>query len=198
MVDPLVTCQVVAETLGGGGDWERVTRAELTELVAEANAHIPLRPTHDYPEGWKWSVGGSLLVWQDYLAGRPLSVTRLTLTIRSVVAVHHWHLRNEGVDAFAEVRARWLWAHARLLAATVPQPWERELLGQPNGQPVRAGPGLVLRNQLAHYHLTEAEVAARVGVSPSTMSRWAAGTRRPSAEHRQALARELGGQAGDY
>jgi hypothetical protein len=175
-----------------------VTRAEVLGLVAEAKAHIPVRPAHDYPEGWKWSVGASLEVWQDYLPGRRLSVTRLTLTIRSVVAVHHWHLRNEGVDQFADVRARWLWAHARLLAATKPQAWERDLLGQPNGQPLQAGPGVVLRNQLAHYHLTEAEVAVRVGVSPATMSRWVAGERRPSAAHRDALAAVLGGKASDY
>jgi DNA-binding XRE family transcriptional regulator len=121
------------------------------------------------------------------------------LVIHDIFHSRAFHMSAAGRDVYEEDRVVVVDVLGRLLATTCPEPWEVSLLGLGNGHGTRRlGVGERIRARRQGLNLTQAQLAAAVGVDRSTVVHWEKGDRQVSLVHRIALARVLGGRPTEY
>jgi DNA-binding XRE family transcriptional regulator len=193
---PAAIWQLVQRVLASG--WEPLDRAEAAQLLVEAERLIGDSLTDGQPPDWQWNLGADLGMLHRIANGETISLLEILSTIRLNVVAHRWHIDYCGSDRLADIRWRFVGCLGRLAMDTEPRDWERQLIGRPLGEPLYARPAERTRRRREAAGLTQGELAARVGVSRSTVVRWEAGTRRPTSSNAEALVGALGGQQADY
>jgi DNA-binding XRE family transcriptional regulator len=197
--DPVAIARAVADYYDRAG-WAPVTDAELEAVMADSLAMLQNPATYDgMSSRYKWRLGHFYMKLLHARADRAsLSVTGLTDAIRVALDTHDERMAQMGFDRFAERRERNVDLLGRLLRAAHPQEWELTLLEGPPPAPETARFALRIRNLRTDHGFSVAQLAVKVGVDRSTVTRWEEGKLVPDATHRAALAKALGGRPGDY
>lgn len=193
---PAAIWLLVQQTLADG--WEPFDRVEPAGILAEAEELIGDDLLDGQPPDWQWNLGIDLAVLHRLADGEALALVEALFTIRLNVIAHRWHIDHAGEDRLADIRWRFVESLGRLVMDTEPRSWERRLIGRPLGEPLYAGPAERIRRRRKAAKLSQAELAARLGIARSTVARWESGGRRPTSRHARALVGELGGQQADY
>jgi DNA-binding transcriptional regulator YiaG len=198
-VDPLRMWEVVQEHLSGV--YEPVRPEELERHLAEMQAYAG--DAQDLARGrslnWKWMLGVSMVSLRRALDGESLTVIELTHTVSHALMARRWRVETLAYDRHALSRARFIGMCGRLMMQVAPDDWLMPLLTHPNGTtPKRPGLGERIRRRRNARGLSITELARRLDVSRTTVSRWETGVTVPHPKHRQALADLLGGDPSDY
>jgi DNA-binding XRE family transcriptional regulator len=191
--------EVVQDYLGSG--FRPVKTEELEQCLAEQHALVD--DAADIARGrsmdWKWVLGMIMATMRRALDDENLTAIELTHVINHVLIGRQSRIETLGYDRHAVQRARVIDICARLIMQVPPDDWLNHLLTRPNGK-ILEHPGTAARIQRRRraLGLTITELARRLDVTRTTVSRWEKGTTIPHPRQRDALAAVLGGEASDF
>lgn len=191
---PAALLEVVRAHASPVAQGRRAARAILTQAVGLVEDPL----TDGQPPDWQWNLGANLDLLQRLADDERIALIAALYVIRVNVIAHQWHIDHTGVDRLVEIRWRFVDLLGGLIVSTRPRSWEGRLLDRPRGPVLHVTAGLRIRRRRTAAGLTQAQLAAAVGVAQATVVRWEAGERRASTPHAQALTRVLGGEARDY
>ena len=198
--DPLTTWEVVQEVLGD--DWAPVSAEELQHAFNElrdVDGLIKGELERGRPLEWKTILGVALVVLRRAINGEQLTVIDVHVAIDATVTAHFWRLDTFHYDRFAVRRSRHLDVFARLMLQVAKDDWLADLVHQPAGFVPPRTVGSLIDSRRQRDNLTMAQLAELADrVTESTVSRWIDNLSKPSAKHRAALKRVLGGEESDY
>jgi DNA-binding XRE family transcriptional regulator len=153
---------------------------------------------------WKWNLGltiSALHRLREVGSGGLSTIRKLSL-IRMHLLAHDWHVDILGRDRFEVGRWQVVDVFARAMLDVEPEQWEVELFAaaSPAGAVIDASRRLAdrIRRRRLRAGLRQEQLAAALGVSNTTVSRWETRSLAPELRHRKRLAELLGGTPHDY